>query len=1073
MKTFITLLSLLLLCKQHTEAQLHTINGIVISAANNEFITGATVNALNSGETAISDHKGSFRINVEARDTLEISHVGFKSILVPLSTSLFITVVMEAKIESLQTVTINTGYQKLKPNEVNGSYTVIDNKMLNQQTGSNILQRLNGVTSSLLFNVGKQNPNPQNSTNISIRGLSTINGPLDPLIVVDNFIYDGDINNINPNDIESITVLKDAAATSIWGARAGNGVIVITTKKGQYNQKLQIGFNTNVTVTNKPDLFSISQLSPSDYIDLEQTLFNYGYYNSQLTSRSRPAISPAVQVFRDRKNQLISAEDSASQIEALKAIDNRDQFSKYFYRAGISQLYSLNLQGGGKNLAWILSGNYNKNIDNLRAVTDKVNIRFENNYRPFKNLDINAGAYYTNSNSTSGLPDYNSAASINGTRLVPYTNLAGPGGNSIPIPHDYNQKYLDTAGAGKLMDWNYYPLTDYKHSSNKRKIEQLMAHIGLKYKIISSLSLNLLLQFSQQRTDNNRLSDTVSYYARDLINKFTQLDRATGIVNYIVPPGGILSKSYGNQQSFNFRSQANYNKAFNGNHSISAIAGFELRKEVAGSNSAIYYNYNEDPLTYTSQMDYITRFPNFVTGRTARIPNATGGITSTDNRFVSVFANASYTYKSRYILSGSMRRDGSNIFGANTNDKWRPLWSAGAGWEISRESFYKSRMLPYLKLSATYGVSGNVDLSKSALPVGIKNINNTTGFPSEEILVINNPDLSWERSFQTNIRLDFATQKNILSGSIEYYHKKGKDLYAPIPYDYTTWGLNANIISNVADMKGYGIDIIFHSNNFNRKFIWTTDLLFSYNDSRTIAYYTNQSAIPYYLLGQGNTINPIVGKPLYAIAAYRWGGLDEQGNPQGFIDGKKSTDYAGIDDNAYDKGFASGSFRYIGPASPAVFGSLLNSFSFKGFAVSFNITYKFGYYLFKPSVSYSSLIKYGTGGADYGKRWQHAGDELKTGVPSFNYPVDERRDGFYAGSETNVIKGDHIRLQFLNVSHSFLENIKNLPFKNLQVYFNAANLGILWRANNYQLDPDYIGTLPEPTMFTFGIRTNF
>jgi hypothetical protein len=352
-------------------------------------------------------------------------------------------------------------------------------------------------------------------------------------------------------------------------------------------------------------------------------------------------------------------------------------------------------------------------------------------------------------------------------------------------------------------------------------------------------------------------------------------------------------------------------------------------------------------------------------------------------------------------------------------------------------------------------------------------VNSINGFPSEEIVVINNPGLSWERSYQTNIRMDFITQGNVLSGSIEYYHKKGTNLYAPIPYDYTTWGLSANITANVADMKGNGVDVVIHSLNLNSHFKWTTDFLFNYNDSRTTAYYTNQSTLPYYLLGNGNTINPIVGKPLYAIAAYKWGGLDAQGNPQGYINGTRGTDYAAIDENAYEKGLESGSFRYIGPANPPVFGSLLNAFSYKGFALSFNITYKFGYYLFRPSLSYSGLVNYGTGGTDYQKRWQNPGDENKTDVPSFIYPVDESRESFYAGSEINVIKGDHIRLQFINVSWSLPGNKSGLPFRSLQFYCNVANLGILWRANKYHVDPDFTGKIPEPKTFSFGIRSNF
>jgi len=361
MKKYIEItIVLLLLAVNRTIAQAtKQISGHIFSAEDNQPLSGSTVRAIRSKQLVFSNDVGSFIITVATHDTLLVSRIGYitQRIAVGKGMDNFQIALIQQN-SSLQDVTINTGYQKLKPNEVNGSYVVIDNKTLNQQTGLNILDRLNGVTSSLLFNTGKQNNNPQNTTGITIRGLSTINGPLDPLIVVDNFIYDGNINNINPNDVESITVLKDAAAASIWGARAGNGVIVITTKKGHFNQKLQVDFNTDVIVTDKPNLYYNPQISSSDYIDFEQMLFNKGYYNSQFTSKSRPAISPAVQVFEDRKNGLISPEDSASQIDAMKKTDNRQQFEKYFYRKGVTQQYALNLRGGSRNIGWLVSGTY-------------------------------------------------------------------------------------------------------------------------------------------------------------------------------------------------------------------------------------------------------------------------------------------------------------------------------------------------------------------------------------------------------------------------------------------------------------------------------------------------------------------------------------------------------------------------------------------------------------------------------------------------------------------------------------------------------------------------------------------
>lgn len=1069
------LISLLLFLGHATAQNRIVIRGHIFDAQTGQTLANTTVRAIQSKQTVLSSSTGAFTVAIKPNDTLQITHVGYNTERITVTAlSQDIKITLQQQNNALEDVTINTGYQKLKPNEVNGSYVVIDNKTLNQQTGLNILDRLKGVTSSLLFTVGKSNNNPQNTTGITIRGLSTINGPLDPLIVVDNFIYDGNINNINPNDVQSITVLKDAAATSIWGARAGNGVIVITTKKGHFNQKLQVDFNTDVMVTDKPDLYYNPQISSADYIDFQQALFNKGYYNAQFTNRSHPAISPAVQVFEDRKSGLISAQDSAQQIDALKKIDNKQQFEKYFYRKGITQQYALNLRGGSQNISWLLSGTYDKDINNLQADYNKINLRFENTYRPLQNLTINAGVYYTNSNNTSGISPYSTVSEINNTRYIPYLNLVGLNGQSTAVLHNYNQRYIDTAGAGQLLSWNYYPLEDYKHSYGIVNVEELMAHISLDYNLMKGLNVNLLYQYDKQNTNQTNTQDTSSYYTRNLINTFSQLDRSTGVVNYIIPLGGILSKSYSSLNSYDLRSQLNFDRTFNHIHRINAIAGFELRDEWASNNGSIYYGYNAEPLTNSSNLDYSNTYPNFITGSKIRIPYGSS-LTSTDNRFISLFSNASYIYEEKYIVSASIRKDGANIFGANTNDKWKPLWSIGLGWNISKESFYHIPWLAHLKFSATYGVSGNVDLTKTALPVGMYGQNSVGTIHIQQLGIrsINNPDLSWERNYQTNFKLDFTTIHNLISGSLEYYRKKGTNLYAPTPYDYTAWGQNTTIIANSADMKGSGIDISLHTNNLRGKFKWTTDFLYSYNQSITTGYYANSSTSIASFIGTGGTITPVIGKPLYAIAAYKWGGLDVNGNPQGYINDTLTTNYNAISQGALNEGLKGGSIIYAGPANPTSFGSMMNEFSFKGFALSFNITYKLGYYFLKPSLSYTSFASYGTYGADYAKRWQQPGDEKKTDVPSFVYPLNSNRDGFYSASSVNVDKGDHIRLQFINLSYSFPVGKSNRALQNLQLFINAANLGILWRANKDHIDPDFVNAIPNPKTFTVGVRANF
>lgn len=1046
-----------------------TITGKVIDLPNNQHLPNVSIQSLKGRATTITDSKGFFSIFISRLpDTLVVSHIGYASQYIPITKSTGnLTIEMELTDTKLEEVVVNTGYQKLKPNEANGSVVVIDNKTLNQQVGTNILKRLDNVTSGLAFNEGYGNGNFQNKTNISIRGLATINGPLDPLIIVDNFIYEGDINNINPNDVESITVLKDAAAASIWGARAGNGVIVITTKKGKYNQKLKISLGSNVIVTQKPNLSALPEMSVNDYIGVEQFLFNQGYFDGTISQPYLP-LTPAVKVFLARRNGIISATDSAQQINSLKSIDSKKQFEKYFYQNAVTQQHSINLSGGTDNLAWLVSGDYDRSVDNLSAAFEKYNFRFNNTYRPLKKLQLDLGVYYTNSKSISGKYYYNTVTNIGG-RYVPYTKLADASGTPLPVDNFYNSDYTDTVGGGKLLDWKYYPLDDYKHNRSITRLEEIVASVGLQYQLLPALKLSLYYQHERQQSNMENNADLQSFSTRNTINLFTQIDGSTGEINYIVPPGDIVNTYSSTRQSQNTRGQLDFAKQWYDHH-ISAIAGAEIREVIGSGNSSIMYGYTENPLSI-AYIDYANRYPTFITGDYQSISGPVAP-TKTINRFVSVYGNLSYVFKQRYILSASARKDGSNILGVKTNDKWKPLWSAGLGWELSKESFYHISWLPFLKLRTTYGKSGNVDLSRSALPVAYFSTDFNTNLPNAVISTLNNPGLKWEEVSQLNLGFEFATKNKSFSGSIDYYTKKGANLYGQSPYDYTTWGRVSTIVRNVANMKGNGVDLMLNFKILQGDFSWSSTLLYNYNASKTTRYYDKNFQNLTNLLGDGHYISPIVGKPLYAIAAYKWGGLDSAGNPRGFLNGQLSTDYNAMFSEALDKGLSNSSIVYVGSAIPTSFGSLINTFSYKGFELSVNLSYKFGYYFVKPTLSYYGLVNSGTGNKEFANRWQQPGDEHKTNVPSFIYPVDGQRDAFYSASEINVLKGGHIRLQYINLSYP-INKIGKLLLGQVQVYCNVANLGIIWRANREKLDPDSPGTVPLPKSFAFGLRANF
>lgn len=1073
MNKYIPLLILFILFTGTNSKAQHMVEGVVIKAEDKESLAGAGIYALRNGIRIQANTNGKFSVELLVLpDTLEITFVGFQKQRIPVSAPGNVRPVqLVREYGAMDEVMVNTGYQHLKPNEVNGSYTVIDNKTLNEQTGTNILDRLNGVTNSLIFNIGKKGPNGE-SNDISVRGLSTINGPTTPLIILDNFPYEGNIDNINPNDVESVTILKDAAAASIWGARAGNGVIVITTKKGRFNQKLKVYVNSSALFTLPPDLYYRPAISISDYIDIEAYAFNRGYFNTSINSGSRPPLSPAVEIYLQRQQGLISAADSASMITRLKNQDSREQYAKHFQQTGLTQQHSISFSGGSNNMSWTLSGSHNRSQSVSRAQASKTNVYLENTLKPLKNMEVSVRAYYTNSDTKSGMPDYNSVTRID-TRQVPYLNFVNEDGTATGYAR-YRQAFIDTLGGGRLLDWNYYPAEDYLHDYSSTNVQDITTNIHLSYKISPWLTLSADHQYQKQWTVRERRSDMESYNTRNLINQFTVLSADPKVPPvYQLPVGDILSRSTDNLIFHNWRGQLNYTQNWE-DHTISLLAGAETREAIAeGGGSFTLYGYQEDPYAVAT-VDYYGRYKTLPFGSLASFSGTPGVGSVRNNRFVSAYANTSYTFRKKYTVSGSFRKDASNVFGAKTNDKWNPLWSSGIGWNLSDEKFYKVKTLSFLKLRVTYGYSGNLDPRRTPLPTSASLSNGETNFPVQRIGNLNNPQLRWEQSRQLNMGLDFATKGKRISGSIEYYIKWGKNLYGETAYDYTTWGVFQNIIKNVADLKTNGLDVSVNTMIIDeRAWKWRMGLIFNYNANKTTHYYSSESK-DFYITNDGSFIIPVVGRPLYAATAFRWGGLNSQGDPQGYIGDTISINYREIRNNVANRGLEGGSLVYIGSTAPTYFGALNQQVSWKFLSLSFNITFRAGYKFRKPAYTSGGMLG-GDMNADYYTRWQQPGHELVTSIPKFvytDYPQYADRDVFYSNAEIHYLNGAHARLQYVNLVCSVPRISRKIKL-DTQFFFNAANLGILWRQNKEGFDPDYPNT-PQPSkQYTAGLRLNF
>ncbi|MDV3936910.1 SusC/RagA family TonB-linked outer membrane protein [Elizabethkingia anophelis] len=1048
------------------------VQGVVTDTTTSKPISGVRVSIGDAKTTTVTDKDGQFKLMLENGTsdavTIIFSAKGFQSRelkpVLPLQKPL--NVQLSPKVTDIQEVVISTGYQKIPKERSTGSFSSADNKLLQQQITTNIIDRLPAILSGLSVSTGLSE-----SGQLMVRGLSTFQGPKNPLIILDNFLYEGDLGRINPNMIENITVLKDAAASSIWGARAANGVIVITTKGSKFNQPISVEFTANTTLSSKPDLGYSRQMSSSDFIDVEMQLFKNGYYNSDISSPSHPVLTPVVDILNKEQQGLLLHDEAMKQIDRLRNIDVRDQYQKYMYQPKENRQYALNLSGSAQRLSWTSFIGYDDNFGNLGEKYQRLNARFQNVWKPTEKLTLTTGVYFTNTRFTSGRSAYNTIT-MKGNWKIPYMEFADGQGNPLVVNSIFDQNYKNSLQGSGLLDWNYYPLTDWQHNVTRNDTNEIIINAGINYKLIKGLDADVKYQYQRVNGQSSNLWDKDSYEARYLINSFAQKN-PDGSIRFIIPKGGVLNK--GNTQAAinNLRGQLNYDRTF-GRHNISAIAGGEIRETITNYETNRYYGYNPNDMSF-GVVDNTQQYPHFITGENNFIEN-NRSLRRTTLNFLSFYANTAYTFDKRYVISGSVRRDASNLFGLKTNEQWNPFWSAGLAWNLSNEKFYMLNWLPNIKLRGSYGFNGNIDPAMVAVTTIAYDpeVSVYTGEPTTRIDQYFNPKLRWEMMRMINAGLDFSTKNDRISGSVEFYTKKGSNLFGQAPIDYTT-GITT-MLWNVAGMKGNGMDVVLNTKIVDRQFKWSNTINFSTYKDKVTDYYLPTTFASDFVAQAGSTapVSGVVGLPVYAVFAYKWAGLDPQtGDPRGYLNGEVSKDYAGI--IASDKGIED--LQYFGSAIPTSFGSFINSFGYKQFSLDVGITYKFGYWFRRSSINYTSLMSSRDGHSDYSQRWQKPGDEIFTDVPSNSYTANSARDTFYSGSSVLVEKGDHIRLQYVNFGYQLnVSQLKGFPLKSLNLYCSVSNLGILWKTNKAGIDPDYNwGTysLKPVTTYSLGLRAQF
>jgi TonB-dependent starch-binding outer membrane protein SusC len=1035
-----------------------TIRGKVVDEEGKPLF-GVTVRKKNSNTGSITNENGDYEIDAEENGTLVFSHVGYITQELAVNGRSSITLTLKEYSEKLTEVVIpSTGYETIPKERATGSFGFVGKELFNREVSPDIISRLNGIAPSLLFN------QKAGDTKLSIRGRSTILANDKPLIVVDNFPIEGDINSINPNDVESITILRDAAAASIWGVRAGNGVIVITTKKGITGKPI-LDFNTNLTIAGKPDLYYKPRISTTDFIDVEKQLFNLGRYDADISNTiTNPPISLVVDILLKKRNNQISDAEANAQINSLRSNDLREDLLSCFYRRSVNQQYALSTRGGTETFSYYFSGGYDQVLHNKAGnQNNRITFNNTNNFRPLKGLDISLNVFYSQSNYVvnNTLSDITTSGSID---AYPYSRLVGENGLPLPLIKNFSSTFINSAESVGFLSWAFIPLEEIKYTDSKIKTLNARANAAVKYEIISGLSIEARYQYEREDAKNSLTQTSNSYFTRNLINTYSTI--SGGVVTRNIPVGDILSRSNQYMTTSNGRGQVNYFRVFT-KHEVSFLGGYEVREVRNNGYSSRLYGYDANTGSYAN-VDYLNSYPLYPSGFGTTIPNPSD-VTGIVDRFRSYFGNIGYNYDSRYGLSASIRRDESNLFGVAANKKGVPLWSVGTLWNIHNEPFYNERW-PEIKLRASYGVNGNFDNTVTALTTA-RFLGNSF-FVSQPNAVLSSPPnehLGWERIKVVNFGVDFSTRSHQVTGSVDIYQKKGTNMIGVGPINPTT-GFST-FKGNIANMSSRGVDIVFNAIPVDKIIKWHSTVLLSYQTDNITKYDLKPDPgnmmldISSMAVSNSSLFTPVVGRPLFAIYSYKSAGLSSTGDPQGYLNGKASSDYANLLQTVPD------SLYYNGRATPPIFGAFRNTVSYKNFSLSFNIQYRFGYYFRRASIDYTNLVNAAQGHGDFADRWLKPGDENVTTVPAFTYPNNPSRDLFYSRSSDLVEKGDNIRLQDIRLSASVPSKLAiQWGIRMVEFYIYGSNIGLMWKTNKNKLDPDYGAFIPPSKSIAFGIK---
>ena len=1044
------------------------IKGKVIDKDNGSTLIGCTVQVKGKKVAAITNENGEYEIKASPNDILIFSYLGYKDSEVKAGSKDAKYILMNVDAYLFEDVVV-TGYQKLKKFNVTGSVNTINNEKIAIRSSVGLKGILEGTVPGLtVYN-----------NEFKIRGGASMNAGNTPLFIVDDF----EVQELpeNMDDVASITILKDAAATAIWGSRASNGVIVITTKKGKADN-FKISYANNFKISAKADYDDLHRASSAQIVDFDRETFMGGYpqmmggfgYEGYGYSLSQEILNDYMwdDPLSDERLQEMNG-----RMDLLAKQSNKKQIEDLLLRKAFQQQHHLSISGGSGKVNYYLSGSFiggNSGYvgDNFKSVN--INSRNTYNILPFLKLraDLSATFDKTNNGYSSIADDIYS--------LYPFQMIVDENGNRV---NDYTQ--FSKMDAERLEDKGFLNfgnniLNELDCANNVSKKVDYKARFGMDFRIIDGLNVTADYQYEKYNLTNKDIKSIQGNYARNLINTHTVItDKG---LEYRIPKGDILDRSETNVESWIMKLGATLNKTFgtNNEHYVNAVAGFEMRNRHRTTNKWRKLGYSEQ-LQSWGAIDAVDLATNGTTPAWTSYPYTYDSsyydrFGDAVNREVSYYLSGVYTYDNRYTASASVRIDESNLFGVDDKYRRNPIWAFGLNWNIKNEKFFKCDAVSALMLRTSLGLTGNFDRSGSTTPVMIGRFINSSrvdGGGYMRITTPPNPLLRWERTKSYNVSADFGLFDRI-NTTLTYYNNKSYDLLGEKQLDPTV-GYESQRI-NAADMKNHGVEIELNADLIRtRDFTWNINWVYGYNKNKITKNEINDSDP---VINRTRGISQFVeGYAREGLWSYRWAGLNEQGMPQVYkADGSTTTNPSDVEE---------ADLEFSGTYQPKHSGSFSTGFRYKGLQTNFLFTYNFGH-VFR--VEYPDMNPFASNpnmNEMIDQRWRQPGDENKTDIPGILPDVNsfwdyyDGLDSFTKYSSNSIRKGDMIRLREILVNYELPKAwLVRTPISRLSLTAQLNNIW-LWTSNSEGYDPEFVSpvsgtfSLTEPMSFTFGIKADF